>query len=150
MTSSHGVIQGYNGLAVVDGQSQVVVHAEAHGSGYESHLLAPLIEATRKGFTELDEDVFARAKVTADSGFHSNAVVAAVEATGADAYIADRDYRKREPTFLDVSRYKARDKKERRLRRKREREARENTEPKLFSAKDFLYDEANARCTCPA
>jgi len=46
MTSSHGVVQGYNGLAVVDGQAQIVVHAEAHGSGYEAHLLAPLIEAT--------------------------------------------------------------------------------------------------------
>jgi hypothetical protein len=123
MTSSHGVIQGYNGLAVVDGQAQIVVHAEAHGSGYEAYLLAPLIEATRKGFAELDldQDVFATTKVIADSGFHSNLVVAAVEATGADAYIADRDYRKREPAFAGASRYKARDKKERGLRRKRER-----------------------------
>jgi transposase len=152
MTSSHGVIQGYNGLAVVDGHSQIVVHAEAHGTGYEAHLLAPLIEATRKDFAELelDQDVFAHAKVTADSGFHSNAVVAAVEATGADAYIADRDYRKREPAFAGASRYKARDKKERGLRRKREREARESTGSKLFTVKDFFYDEANARCICPA
>ena len=88
-----------------------VVHAEAHGSGYEAHLLAPLIEATRKGFAELglDQDVFADVQVTADSGFHSNVVVATVEATGADAYIADRDYRKREPAFTGASRYKARD-----------------------------------------
>ena len=152
MTSSHGVIQGYNGLAVVDGHSQIVVHAEAHGTGYEAHLLAPLIEATRKDFAELqlDQDVFAHAKVTADSGFHSNVVVAAVEATGANAYIADRDYRKREPAFAGASRYKARDKKERGLRRKREREARESTGSKLFTVKDFIYDEANARCICPA
>ncbi|HEY5960338.1 MAG TPA: transposase [Polyangiaceae bacterium] len=77
--------------------------------------------------------------MTADSGFHSNVVVAAVEATGADAYIADRDYRKREPAFAPASRYKARDKKERGLRRRREREARESTEPKLFTVKDFIY-----------
>jgi hypothetical protein len=152
MTSSRGVLQGYNGLAVVDDHAQIVVHAEAHGSGYEAHLLAPLIEATRQGFAELEptKDVFAKTKVTADSGFHSNVVVAAVEATGADAYIADRDYRKREPAFAGASRYKARDKKERGLRRKREREARENTESKLFTVKDFVYDEANARCICPA
>jgi len=152
MTSSHGVVQGYNGLAVVDGQAQIVVHAEAHGTGYEAHLLAPLIEATRKGFAELelDQDVFAHAKVTADSGFHSNVVVAAVEATGANAYIADRDYRKREPAFAGASRYKARDKKERGLRRRREREARESTGSELFTVKDFIYDEANARCICPA
>ena len=82
---------------------------------------------------DLDHDVFAATKVIADSGFHCNVVVAAVEATGADAYIADRDYRKREPAFAGASRHKARDKKERGLRRKREREARENAESKYFT-----------------
>ncbi|HEY5960339.1 MAG TPA: hypothetical protein VIV60_27485 [Polyangiaceae bacterium] len=47
MATSHGVIQGYNSLAVVDGHARIVVHAEAHGTGYEAHLLAPLIEVTR-------------------------------------------------------------------------------------------------------
>jgi transposase len=152
MTSSRGVIQGYNGLAVVDDRAQIVVHVEAHGSGYEAHLLAPLIETTRQSFSELElgNDVFAQAKVTADSGFHSNTVMAAVEATGADAYVADRDYRRREPAFADAVRYKQRDKKERGLRRRREREARESTKPGLFTLRDFLYDEANARCICPA
>ena len=152
MTSSRGVIQGYNGLCVVDDRAQVVVHAEAHGSGYEAHLLAPLIEATRKDFAELQlgKDVFAHTKVTADSGFHSNAVIAAVEATGADAYVADRDYRRREPAFADAGRYKERDKKERALQRKRQREARVSAKPKLFTVEDFLYDEGNARCICPA
>jgi transposase len=152
MTSSRGVIQGYNGLAVVDDRAQIVVHAEAHGSGYEAHLLAPIIEATRQNFSELElaKDVFADVKLTADSGFHSNVVVAEVEATGADAYIADRDYRKREPAFAGAERHKERDKKERALQRKRERETRESTKPKLFTVQDFLYDERNARCTCPA
>ena len=152
MTSSRGVIQGYNGLAVVDDRAQIVVHAEAHGSGYEAHLLAPLIEATRKSFIELElsKDVFAETKVTADSGFHSNVVVAAVEVTGADAYIADRDYRRREPAFAGVARHKQRDKKERALQRKRERETRVTTKTKLFTVQDFLYDEAKASCICPA
>jgi len=94
MSSSRGVLQGYNGLAVVDDRAQIVVHAEAHGSGYEGHLLAPIIEATRKTFCAMEpgRDVFRRAKVTADSGFHSKTVVDAVEQTGADAYIADRYY----------------------------------------------------------
>ena len=45
-----------------------MVHAEAQGSGYEAHLLAPLIETTRQSFAELDlaKDVFAQAKVTAE------------------------------------------------------------------------------------
>src|SRR5688572_28526257 len=80
MTSSRGVLQGYNGLAVVDGRAQIVVHAEARGSGYEAHLLVPLLEATRTtfGLLEPGKDVLAKAKVTADSGFHGRAVVSAV------------------------------------------------------------------------
>ena len=91
MASSRGVIQGYNGLAVVDDRAQIVVHAEAHGSGYEGHLLAPLLEATRVTFGTLEpgNDVLKNAKVTADCGFHSRVVVAEVEALGADAYIPD-------------------------------------------------------------
>jgi hypothetical protein len=50
MSSSRGVIQGYNGLAVVDERAQIVVHAEAQGSGYEGHRLVPLLESTRKTF----------------------------------------------------------------------------------------------------
>jgi transposase len=152
MTSSHGVVQGYNGLAVVDDHAQVVVHAEAHGSGYEAHLLAPLIEATRESFAELElsKDVFKKTKVTADSGFHSKAVMAAVEATGADAYIADRDYRRREPAFAGAARHKERNKKEQALKRRKERATRVNTKPRLFTVADFLYDEENERCTCPA
>jgi len=48
MTSSRGVIQGYNGLAVVDDRAQIVVHAEARGSGYEAHLLAQHLLAQRR------------------------------------------------------------------------------------------------------
>lgn len=150
MSSSRGVLQGYNGLAVVDDRAQIVVHAEAHGSGYEGHLLAPLIEETRETFSVIDgKDIFNRVKVTADSGFHSKAIVAAVEQTGADAYIADRDYRRREPAFVDASRHKTRDKKERALLRRKQREA---LAPKrrLFVLQDFQYDESTATCLCPA
>jgi transposase len=152
MSTSRGVIQGYNGLIAVDDRAQIVVHAEAHGSGYEAHLLPPIIEATRQSFAVIEpgKDVFAQAKVTADSGFHSKVVIAAIEATGADAYVADRDYRRRDPAFANAARCKVRDKKDRSRRRKREREARDTTESKLFTVKDFLYDEAKVHCICPA
>jgi transposase len=152
MSSSRGVLQGYNGLAVVDDRAQIVVHAEAHGSGYEGHLLAPMIEATRKNFGAIEPglDVFKRVKVTADSGFHSKAVVAAVDQTGADVYIADRYYRQREPAFADATRHKGRVKKERALLRRKKREARSEEKRRLFTLQDFSYDESNARCICPA
>jgi transposase len=152
MSSSRGVLQGYNGLAVVDDRAQIVVHAEAHGSGYEGHLLAPLIEATRETFNALapGRDVFKATKVTADSGFHSKAVVTEVEKTGADAYIADRDYRRRDPAFANAAHHKVRDNKERALQRKREREASVASKRRLFTLQDFIYDESTGRCVCPA
>lgn len=153
MTSSRGVLQGYNGLAVVDDRAQIVVHAEAVGSGYEGHLLAPLLEATRKTFGAIEpgEDVLAKAKVTADSGFHSQAVLAAVERTGANAYIADRDYRRRDPAFAGAGRHKKRDQKERALERRKQRELLPQMQKqKLFGIEDFFYDEAKALCVCPA
>jgi transposase len=152
MASSRGVIQGYNGLAVVDERSQIVVHAEAHGSGYEGHLLAPLLEATRATFVELDpgSDVLSKVKVTADSGFHSRVVVAEVEQTGADVYIADRDYRRRDPAFADAGRHKERDRKERARERRKQSEAESAQKRKLFVVNDFIYDEKSSRCICPA
>ena len=41
MSTNQGVIQGFNGLTVVDEQQQIIVFAEAHGEGQESHLLKP-------------------------------------------------------------------------------------------------------------
>ena len=152
MTSSRGVLQGYNGLAVVDDRAQFVVHAEAHGSGYEGHLLAPIIEATRETFSEMESggDVFKQAKVTADSGFYSKSVLAAVEQTGADVYVADRDYRRRDPAFAGAAKHKERSRKERALKRRRERESRPPATRRQFTLQDFLYDEARALCICPA
>jgi len=49
MSTSHGVIQGYNGVAVVDEKHQIIVKAEAHGEGQEAHLLQPMLESTREG-----------------------------------------------------------------------------------------------------
>jgi hypothetical protein len=151
MSSSRGVLQGYNGLAVVDDRAQIVVHAEAHGSGYEGHLLVPLIDETRKTFAAIDssKNGISRVKFTADSGFHSKAVVAAVEQCGADAYIPDRDYRRREPVFASAERHKARDKKEsQRLRRKQRESAPQKQQ--LFTLQDFIYDEDKSLCICPA
>ena len=37
MMTSHGVVQGYNGQAVVDGKFQVIVHGEAFGEGQDHY-----------------------------------------------------------------------------------------------------------------
>ena len=53
MKTSKGVIQGYTGVAVVDGKHQIVVGAEAFGEGQEHGLLVPMLEHTREAFREL-------------------------------------------------------------------------------------------------
>lgn len=84
MKTSHGVIQGYDGVAVVDGQHQIIVHAEAFGAAQEHGLLLPMIEGTRKNFEAIGnkKDVFKEVKLTADSGFHTEANMKGVMGRG--------------------------------------------------------------------
>jgi hypothetical protein len=114
MKTSLGVIQGYDGVAVVDAKHQVVVHAEAFGAAQEHALLLPMLEGTRENFEAIGNkpDVFGKAKLTPDSGFHTEANMKEVMEQGIDAYIADPGFRKRDPRFLDAERYKERSRKE--------------------------------------
>jgi branched-subunit amino acid permease len=45
MATGKGVIQGYTGVATVDEQTQIIVDAQAHGTGSEQELLLPVIDA---------------------------------------------------------------------------------------------------------
>jgi hypothetical protein len=145
MATAHGVIQGYNGVAVVDGRHQIVVHAEALGEGQENHLLVPMITATREHFTAIGggTDVFAQATLTADSGYHSKQSLEALAASEVDAYIADREMRRRDPAFANAGRYKERHRTEERRRSGRGAQ-------RWFTPADFTYDQRQQTCRCPA
>jgi transposase len=145
MSTTHGVIQGYNGVAVVDGGHQIVVHAEALGEGQENHLLEPMVKATRESFEAIGatRDVFAHATLAADSGYHSKRSMEYAANAGVDAYVADREMRRRDPAFANAGRYKERHRKERRRRSG-------SAEPKWFTPADFVYDEQKQTCRCPA
>lgn len=145
MSTSHGVIQGYNGVAVVDERHQIVVHAVALGEGQENHLLEPMVKATRENFEAIGTkgDVFEKATLTADSGYHSKESMKYVAESGVDAYVADRDMRRRDPAFANAGRYKERHRKEQRRRSG-------STEQKWYTPADFLYDESKQTCICPA
>jgi hypothetical protein len=142
--TSHGVIQGYNGVAVVDDKHQVIVHAEAFGAAQEHDLLKPMIEGTRENFKKIDSeaDVFEKAKLVADSGYHTEKNMQMVMEEGIDAYIADTQFRKRDPRFADVDKYKERARKERK---------------EYFGAadlyrpnRDFTISDDKRCCICPA
>jgi hypothetical protein len=144
MKTSHGVIQGYDGVAVVDGKHQVIVHAEAFGAGQEHDLLIPMIEGTRENFEAIGnrQDVFEKAKLTADSGFHTEANMKEVMGQNIDAYIADTQFRKRDPRFADVDKYKERF--------RRERAEYYGTADLYRPHRDFTISEDKTHCICPA
>ncbi len=54
MPSSHGVIQGYNGIATVDEKHQVVLDAQAFGEGQEAKNLQTVVESVRESLQALD------------------------------------------------------------------------------------------------
>jgi len=143
MKTSHGVIQGYNGVAVVDDKHQVIVHAEAFGAAQEHDLLEPMIEGTKENFKEIgsEKDVFEKAKLVADSGYHTESNMKMVMEEGIDAYIADTQFRKRDPRFADVDKYKERFRKER---------AEYFGTSGLYKAKEFTMSEDKRFCICPA
>ena len=143
MKTSHGVIQGYDGVAAVDSKHQVVVHAEAYGQPQEHDLLEPMIEKTRDNFKAIDssEDVFNKAKLTADAGFHTEANMKMLAEENIDGYVADTLFRKRDPRFADRDRYKKRF-----LQERAKKEGRSN----LFTVKDFTFAEDKSFCICPA
>ncbi len=145
MATTHGVIQGYNGVAVVDDRHQIVVHAEALGEGQENHLLEPMVTATREHFKAIGgtPDVFATATLTADSGYHSQHSMEYIAGSDVDAYVADREMRRRDPAFAHAGRYKERHRKEQRRRSG-------STERQWFTPADFVYDESQQTCRCPA
>ncbi len=142
MKTSHGVMQGYDGVAAVDDRHQVIVHAEAFGEAQEHELLQPMLQATEAHFAALGEDtIYRKVKITADSGFHTERNAEYLYANHIDGYLADNRMRSRDPRFLEVDKYKTRSREE-----KRQWEGR----PERFTNKDFRYDPNQQTCICPA
>ncbi len=143
MKSSNGIIQGYNGVAMVDDRHQIIVGAEAFGEATEYNLLGPMIELTRDNFTAIgnEEDIFTKTKLTADSGFHTNKNMEMLADEQIDAYIADRSFRKRDPRFDNAGRFKERTNEERR---------KIDKSRKQFLPGDFTFDPDFKFCICPA
>jgi transposase/IS5 family transposase len=141
MKTSHGTLQGYDAVAMVDGKHQVVVHAQAYGEPQEHDLLLPMVAQTRENFQAIDRerDIFRHTALAADSGFHTDANVQALQEQRIDAYIADKLFRKRDSRFAEVERYRARHKAE--VRKSRH---------SIYRPADFRYDVLSRSCICPA
>lgn len=131
MKTSHGVIQGYTGVAAVDAKHQVVVNAEAFGQGQEHGLIEPMVEGTQ----EILGHELGATKLTADSGYHNGKTLDYLEEKHIDAYVADTGFRSRDPRFKDHKAAKERNKKK--------------PQERLIK-KDFKIDQNKQTCICPA
>lgn len=101
MATSHGVIQGYDGVVADDAKHQVIVHAETFGEAQEHDLFQPMVEGIRENFNVIGQqsNILEKVAVTADSGFHTEANVRMLAEQKIDGYIADNRFRKRDPRF---------------------------------------------------
>jgi transposase len=141
MATGKGVIQGYTGAAAVDARHQIVVEAQAHGTGSEQEVLLPVVDAMR------EQELLAVASViTADAGYHSEENLQALADRQVDALIADHEMRKRDERFATQEHHRAKpdplhDK---------SRPAEPPDTPRLFQPGDFQYDPVARTCRCPA
>jgi transposase len=141
MPSSHGVIQGYTAIATVDAKHQIVVDAQAFGDGYEAQHVEEIVDSLEKTFAAIDPTKAALSEVaiTADSGFNCEQSMQVLKDRNIDAYVADPQFRKRDPRFSNQKEYKKKT-----TDRKRSSKAR-----KYFTADEFLFDETGT-LICPA
>lgn len=137
MATSKGVIQGYCGVAAVDARHQIIVDAQAHGTGSEQELLMPVVDALAPllGDSTL---------ITADAGYHSEANLKALAERRVDALIADTGMRQRDPRFADRAHHT--DKSDP-LHDKRKPAT---DTPARYAASDFIVDADQTHATCPA
>jgi hypothetical protein len=92
MATGKGVIQGYTGVAAVDAAHQIIVEAQAHGTGSEQELFIPVVAAMQGLLTT-------ESLITADAGYHSEANLQQLAAMSIDALIADTEMRRRDERF---------------------------------------------------
>ena len=141
MSSSHGVIQGYNGIAAVDDKHQLIVWAEAFGDIHESGHFPEILDGIEENCIKsgVDKKILTKVKITADSGFHNAGNMQLVCEKNIDAYIPDNRFRQRDIRFSDVKKYK-----------KQIAKWKPICKAKKFTPKDFYLDTITGKLICPA
>jgi len=137
MATGKGVVQGYTGVAAVDEKHQVVVHAQAYGSGSEQEVLPGLLD-------EIEQLRAPHTILAADSGYYSEANLKQLESRGIEAFIPDNGYRKRDTRYEGQEQHRAKpdalwDKSEK-----------DQAKPKLFGPGDFQVAADFSHLICPA
>jgi len=140
MATGKGVIQGYTGVAAVDAAHQIIVEAQAHGTGSEQELLLPVVDALLQKRLLTPQSL-----ITADAGYHSEDNLVGLAEREVTALIADAGLRQRDARFTTQERHRA----------KPDPLYDKSTSPAsqalpLYQPSDFTYDAEARTCVCPA
>jgi hypothetical protein len=127
----HGYIQGYNGIAASDSANQIIVAAQAVGSGPEAGEFPAILDEVNDAMKKLtgEEEPLKEKVIACDTGYFSEDNLQEAEERRAGPIIPDQQFRKRDLQF----------------------EGRKGHGGKgRFTVKDFTYNSNNNTYTCPA
>ena len=126
----HGVIQGYNGIAVADSKNQIIIAANAYGSVAEGQYFGQMLEKTERSMRAVKgkENPLKGTIMLGDNAFFSEDNLQAAKAKEMEAIIPDEQYRNRDETINDGKRRKGKEK---------------------FDARYFKYDKKGNYYICP-
>lgn len=142
LTSSHGVLQGYNANAMVDEKHQIVVHASAFGKGEDSSNMGPMLEGAKEKLEAIGwREPLKERQISADTGYYSVKNLEVCKELEVDAYVPDPQFRKRDVRFADAGRHR---------RSVDKRKERYKSKKRWFSAEDFNLDDRTGKLICPA
>jgi hypothetical protein len=127
---SHGYIQGYNGIAAADSKSQVLVAAEAFGSGSGNEHFPAMMEAPGETMGALTgkEEALKGVIVEGDTGYFSEENLREAKERKIEALIPDQQFRKRDASFEGRPFHGGK---------------------KRFTAEDFEYEAEENKYRCP-
>ena len=131
LKGSHGTVQGYNALAMVDAKHQVIVAAEPVASVHEGEHLGEMLdqaEANAKA-AGMGRKALEGTRLVADTSYYSEENVQLCDGRHIDAYLPDSQFRSRDPRFP---------------RRNRRRPHKD-----LYGVEDFRLDAGRKVYVCP-
>ena len=107
----HGVIQGYNGIAVVDDKNQIIVAANAFGSVAEGKYFTEMLEDTETSMKMLTrkKNPLKGKIILGDNAYFSEDNLQAAKKKGMEAIIPDEQFRNRDETMKDGERRKGKE-----------------------------------------
>jgi len=131
----HGYIQGYNGITIADSGNQVIVCAEAIGSGAENAAFPKMLENLEDNMKTITgkKKPLRKALIQGDTNYFTEDNLQAAARLEVEVLIPDPQFRQRDPYFAD--------KKDEKVKKKH---------IKTYGFEYFTYNEETDTFTCPA